>query len=228
MADKSFLFALGKNTFDALGAFQAQYSEFSNTNLAATIQSGAFGQQIKNVWSQYRRQALMDSEMYAQENWNTAQNAAIFQGSQSAATAASGFAVSTGERRLFADTFNRMDARISGNNRTLQLKTNNAQLAAMLEESRLRAMANAQDRIRKRSSGLRAFIPSALSALGSFASGAVQLGLGKMWATKAGPNVAPIAPVAQQWTGDFTGGSLNMNKLSLGYGQQTLLGAGGF
>lgn len=216
--------AAGKAGYDTAYAFGSTIGQYSVNRTLASMNANTYRTQARLALLNADKQSAYINEQAAHQVWNTYDTASRLRGSQVAAMGASGFDVSSGDRRLLQDTENRANAQAAGINRTAYLQSFETQLQAAMEASRLEYAAKAQDAIRKQSSSGKAFLGATFAALGAFAGNVGTL-------SAAGAFSGPSRDVTPVKTNQFTTNSniTSVNdKLSLGYGKQTLMGWGGF
>lgn len=145
----------------------------------------------------YRSQARMAIYQASQKNaylneelagnvWQQYEQARIFMGAQNAAIGASGFAdVSTGDKRLIADTIRKRDAAVDTMNRTAYLQAFETTRAAKMQEVYYNAMAKQQDIMS------RFYSHNQAAGWMQTAAGVGQLVLSGMYSAPVGKDVKP-------------------------------------
>lgn len=218
------LMAMGQAGYDSGLAFGRALSQASINRGMAAMNADMYRSQARLALLRANRQSAYINEEAAQQVWNTADAAAKLRGSQVAAMGASGFDVSAGDQRVLQDTERRAAMQAAGINRSAYLQNFENQLQAAMEASRLEYAAKAQDAIRKQNSSRKALLSGAFAALGAFASNAGNLASSGAF----GGSNANVSPVNSKADVGYSGKFDSANKLSLGYGKQSMYGWGGF
>lgn len=191
---------------------------YKNTPLMAGIASGAMsfinqsaqnyamGQVYGAAADSYRSQARLAldnietqnaylNEQGSQQLWNLADQKAQFKSEQMMAWAGSGFTdISTGDRRIIADTDRKYDSAAAGIRRSMFLQNFENWRSGMMEYSRLQYAAKSAERLSKAST-------SVFSYMGA-ASNAIMSGMGAYWSlgggqsNNVGKNITPKGKTA--------------------------------
>ena len=199
-------FPLG-NFNSALGMYYAQPTNnqapwYKNTQTLAGLTAGAasfisgsaqnyaMGQVYGAAADTYRTQARLAldnietqnaylNEQGSQQIWNLADQKAQFKSEQMMAWAGSGFTdISTGDRRIIADTDRKYDSAAAGIRRSMFLQNFENWRSGMMEYSRLQYAAKSAERMSKASN-------SVFSYLGTLGNAAMS-GLGAYWSLGGG------------------------------------------
>lgn len=170
------------------------------SSMAQNAQTRAYNKAMADT---YRTQARLGLLSSARENryeneelgyqvWNLRDNANSFISSQETALASSGFSMSTGDKRLFADTERKAMEQNTEMNRQAYLDTFERFQQAYLNKIQYDAQAKIADINRKYASGWRgfntAFTNAGLSALGSYFQFAQPSGSAKNVGVQGGMN----------------------------------------
>lgn len=171
------------------------------TFISQTAQNYAMGQVYGAAADSYRSQARLAldnietqnaylNEQGAQQVWNLADQKAQFKSEQMVAWATSGFSdISTGDRRIIADTDRKYNSAAAGIRRNMFLQNFENWRSGMMEYSRLQYAAKSAERLSKAST-------SVFSYMGA-ASNAIMSGMGAYWSlgggqtNNVGKNITP-------------------------------------
>lgn len=216
-------------------AWQDQYmSNRINKKLLRTAAKTAEFK-AKMTDANYTRRSAYRNEELGQQVWNLAQGAQELMGTQRAAMGATGFDISTGDRRILEDTLRRDLERQEGVNRTyyLQQFEDDIQTQSDILQYNFEAWANRQQvkwysgihgLFKIVDAGGRAFVDSAPGLFQGNKKGGISSNTGTDWMKGADTSFSPRASSA---LGNFSGYGQS-TKLDVGYGSTSMLGAGGF
>ena len=183
---------VGKTAYDTTYAGISTIGQYSVNRITARMNAAAYRSQARMALLQAEQQSGYINEEAAQNVWNIAARASSLRGTQKAAMGASGFDVSTGDKRIIDDTTYRANEAAAGVNRTAYLQAFETQKQAALEASRLEYAAKAQEAIAKRSSPFKAFIASNFAALGAFAGNVGDLGKAGAFGNVKGTDISNV------------------------------------
>ena len=150
------------------------------SGIAQNAQTVSYNKALADTYRTQARLSLLNAateNMYANEElgyniWDIKEQGKMFEGTQMANLAASGFSMSTGDKRLIAETERGTQEMMDSANRQAYLESYERYRKAYLDDIQYKAQAKIADINRKYASGWRGFATSftnaSLSALGGY------------------------------------------------------------